>query len=163
MIVNPDVDVYTKTRIHRKTSKNSKKQQPTENSLPIYKLRGDPLFTFSLPGGVVRTPAPCQLRNCVSCIWRNTTPIKDYLQMLFISWLFKNAQNWSLHDHWVTRRSATWARAFTATAPTKSIIQASACRQLSLNKFVALCAINNKLIARYDDTSKQNLFLLQQF
>jgi len=40
--------------------------------------------------------------------------------------------------------SDCWANALTATAPTKSSIQASACRQLSLNKSVALHAINTK-------------------
>jgi len=31
MMVNPDVDPHTKTRNHRKTTKNAKKEQPTEN------------------------------------------------------------------------------------------------------------------------------------
>jgi len=31
MIVNPDVDVYTKTLIHRKTLRKTQKKQPTEN------------------------------------------------------------------------------------------------------------------------------------
>jgi len=44
----------------------------------------------------------------------------------------------------VNLRSAPWARAFTATAPKKNIIQASVCRQLSLKKSVALHAINKK-------------------
>jgi len=42
--------------------------------------------------------------------------------------------NWkvecSIHSHWVNRRSAPWARAFTSTALARSTIQASACRQL---------------------------------
>jgi len=49
----------------------------------------------------------------------------------------------------VNRRSAPWAKAFAATAPTKSIIQASTCRQLSLNKSVALHAINKKILDSY--------------
>ena len=49
---------------------------------------------------------------------------------------------WSIHGHRLTSRSAPWTRAFTATAPTKSSIQASACSQLSLNKSVAVHAIN---------------------
>jgi len=44
-------------------------------------------------------------------------------------------------------RSAPRARACTSTAATRSIIEASACRQLSLNKSFALHAINQKLIA----------------
>ena len=46
--------------------------------------------------------------------------------------------NWkvgcSIHSHWVNFRSAPWARAFTSTSPTRSTIQASACRQQSLPK-----------------------------
>jgi len=42
----------------------------------------------------------------------------------------------------VTRRSAPWARALTVTAPTKSIIPASACRQ-SLNKTTKKALQNN--------------------
>ena len=42
--------------------------------------------------------------------------------------------NWkvacSIHSHWVNCRSAPWARAFTSTAPARSTIQASACREL---------------------------------
>ena len=40
----------------------------------------------------------------------------------------------SIHGHWVTCRSASWARAFTANALTNSIIQASDCRQLSVKQ-----------------------------
>jgi len=36
-----------------------------------------------------------------------------------------------------SRRSTPWARAITATAQTKNIIQTSACRQLSLNMYIA--------------------------
>ena len=54
--------------------------------------------------------------------------------------------NWkvvcSIHSHWVNHRRAPWSKAFTATALTKSIIQVSACRQLSLNKSVILHAVN---------------------
>jgi len=42
--------------------------------------------------------------------------------------------NWkvgcSIHSLWVNCRSAPWARALTSTAPARSTIQASACRQL---------------------------------
>jgi len=55
----------------------------------------------------------------------------------------------SIPGHRVNRRSAPWATAFTATTPTKSIIQAPACRrQLSLNKSVALHAINKNKTRR---------------
>ena len=50
--------------------------------------------------------------------------------------------------NWVTRRSAPLARAFTATAPTKSIVHASTCCQLSLKKSFAMYAINNKKWSR---------------
>ena len=50
--------------------------------------------------------------------------------------------NWkvacSIHDHWVNCRSAPWARAFTSTAPARSTIQASACRQLPSSNWVFL-------------------------
>jgi len=46
--------------------------------------------------------------------------------------------NWkvgcSTHCHWVNCRSAPWARAFTSSAPARSTIQASTCRQLSSPK-----------------------------
>jgi len=71
--------------------------------------------------------------------------------------------NWkvgcSIHGQWLTRRSAAWARAFTATAPTKSIIQAPACRQL-LNKPVALCAINKEKTKNKTTSHKHTLTLL---
>jgi len=70
MIVNPIVDVYTKTRHHQKTllkhSKKPKKQQSTENQKNTkYRniTQGVPGLTFSLPEGVVRTPDTYQLRN----------------------------------------------------------------------------------------------------
>jgi len=44
----------------------------------------------------------------------------------------------------VSRRSALWARTLTSTAQTKSIIQDSDRRQLSLNKSVVLHAIQQK-------------------
>jgi len=53
----------------------------------------------------------------------------------------------SIREHWVTRRSAPWSWAFTSTASTKSIIQASACRQFSLNKRIALRAIKKSIWA----------------
>ena len=47
--------------------------------------------------------------------------------------------NWNIgcliHDHWVNCCSAAWVRAFTSTAPARSTIQASACRQLPSLKF----------------------------
>ena len=54
-----------------------------------------------------------------------------------------SASDWKVGCSKVTRHSIPWTRAFAATAPTKSIIQASACRQL-LNKSVALHAIKKK-------------------
>ena len=73
MVVNPIVDVYTKTRNHQKTllkhSKKTRKQQSTENQKNTkYRniTQGVPGLTFSLPEGAVRTPDTYQLRN-----WRH--------------------------------------------------------------------------------------------
>jgi len=56
MIVNPDVNGYTKTlnqrKILRKTQKNNLPVLKTKIILkPKYKLIRGPFFTFSLPGG----------------------------------------------------------------------------------------------------------------
>jgi len=50
-----------------------------------------------------------------------------------------------MRDHRVTRRSARWTRALTSADQGKSIDQASACHQLSLNISVALDAIIKKI------------------
>ena len=68
MMVNLDVDGYTKTlnhrRIIRKMQKNNNLLQTTTILKPKYKLSGGLIFTFSLPrGGGVRPSAPCQLRH----------------------------------------------------------------------------------------------------
>jgi len=53
-------------------------------------------------------------------------------------------EGWVFDGYRVTHRSTPWARAFSAIARTKSINRASVCRQLSLNKTVALHSINKK-------------------
>jgi len=60
MIVNPDVDIYTKLEIGGKYSENSKKTtywKPEEYSIPKYNLSWSPIFRSSLPGAV-RAHAP---------------------------------------------------------------------------------------------------------
>jgi len=63
------------------------------------------------------------------------------LHAMQLDWWGKNSSvvkclppNWkvgcSIHSHWVNCRNAPWAKAFTSTAPARSTIQASACRQL---------------------------------
>jgi len=53
MIVNLDVDGYTKTRNQRKTLRKIQKVttywKPNEYQTPKYKLSGVPIFAFSLP------------------------------------------------------------------------------------------------------------------
>jgi len=54
MMVNADVDGYTKALNHRKTPKNVKKNNilKTKRILkPNYKFSGGPVFTFTSPGG----------------------------------------------------------------------------------------------------------------
>jgi len=72
--------------------------------------------------------------------------------------------NWkvgcSIHDHWVNRRSAPWATAFTSTTPTKSIKlrPASNCRWMYLSH----CMWSNKLLqvsASLRLTNENNLMI----
>jgi len=53
MIVNPDVDVYTKTEF---TGKHYEKRKKNINTR--IKLSRGPIFTFSLPGDAVRPLLP---------------------------------------------------------------------------------------------------------
>jgi len=62
MMVNLDVDGYTKTlnhrRIIRKMQKHNNLQQTTTILKPKYKLSGGSIFTFSLPRGGKFDPLP---------------------------------------------------------------------------------------------------------
>jgi len=66
-MLNPDVvDVILAKKKNENTSKNTKKQQPTENQTnPNIKMsaKEGEVFTFSLSGGSTRPPAPRQLRH----------------------------------------------------------------------------------------------------
>jgi len=60
MWVNPGVDSYTKTLNHRKILRKTQKTTLLKNKKilkPKYELSGGPIFTFSLPGGVIRPSA----------------------------------------------------------------------------------------------------------
>jgi len=67
MIVNPDVDFYTKTPNHRKairkTQKNNNllKDKRIQNTEIYCRLSDGPVFIFILLGEEVTTPGPRQL------------------------------------------------------------------------------------------------------
>jgi len=67
MMVNPVVDGYTKTLHHRKIVRKIQKYNnllKTKRFLkPKYKLRGGPIFAFSLPVGAIRPSVLRQLRH----------------------------------------------------------------------------------------------------
>jgi len=67
MIVNPNVDGYTKILNHRKILRKAQKQQPPENQkntkTEIWATWGTS-FYIHLAMGAIRPSAPHQLRHC---------------------------------------------------------------------------------------------------
>jgi len=66
--VNPDADVYTETRIHRKTLRKTQ-----ENILiPTYTPSWGPIFKFSLPREA-GTPALLSVTPLTRAVWNGNT------------------------------------------------------------------------------------------
>jgi len=83
MIVDPDVDFYTKTTIHRKTLQKTQ----IYILIPKCKQSRGPIFAFTLPGGAVRPTALCQLRHSLELMLIITTTLvfdkENYLRSIF--------------------------------------------------------------------------------